>query len=124
MTYLFIIATILNLVLSDVYFTSASQFTALTGTLFLFLTVVVFYFELLQSDVLLNLKRFLPMYISIGILIFNLCLTPVDIFSEYFAPENPFYNQLRANVYLYGNIFLYSTFILGFLICRKKKSSY
>jgi hypothetical protein len=122
--YIFIIATIVNLFLSDVFFEGISQFTALSGTLLIFLTVVIFYFELLRSDVLLNLKRFLPLYISIGILIYHLCVTPIDIFSEHFTSENPFYNQLSVKINLYANIFLYSIYILGFIICSRERRSY
>jgi hypothetical protein len=124
LTYIFVVASVVSLFIGDVYFTGYSQISSIIGTLLLFLTVVVFYFELLKSDVLLNLKRFLPLYISVGILIYHLCITPIDIYSQYFAPENPIFNQLRANVYLYTNIFLYSTFILGFILCSRENRSY
>jgi len=124
LSYLYVLSSIVNLLFTDIYFKGYSQFTTITGTLLLFLSIVVFYFELLKSDELLNIKRFLPLYISIGVLIFYLCITPINIFSEYFGGENNFYIQLKANVYLYANIFLYSTYILGFIICSNEKRSY
>ncbi|MCW8981918.1 MAG: hypothetical protein OQJ83_11085, partial [Altibacter sp.] len=84
---------------------------------------VLFYFELLRSDMLLQLKHFLPLYISAGVLVFNLCVTPIDIFSEYFK-NNTFLVELKVYVYLYANIFMYSSFIIGFIVCSKKKRSY
>ena len=125
--YLMILYLFLSLgylFIDDVYFHGISDFASITGTLLLVFSVIVFYYELLKSDVLLNLKHFLPLYISVGVLIFHLCITPIDIFSEYYDVRNTFYVQLKANVYLYGNIFLYSTYIIGFLVCSSKKTFY
>lgn len=103
------------------------KFVIIMGTLILLLSVLFFYFELLRSDLLLQLKHFLPFYISVGVLVFNLCVTPVDILAEYFSggEENDLFIKLHVNVLLYANIFLYTSFILGFVICsRTKKFSY
>ncbi|MBT8262320.1 MAG: hypothetical protein KJO05_05825 [Bacteroidia bacterium] len=120
----FSVAAIINLIFSGVFFVSDAQFTLLIGTLILIMSIIMFYFELLQSDLLLQLKRILPMYISVGVMVFSLCVTPVDIFSEYFSEGNDSFVVLRNNVYLYTNIFMYTTFIIGFIICSKEKTSY
>lgn len=119
----FIFSSILSFFITDTFFTSYSQFVSLVGTLLLSISIVLFYFELLRSDMLLQLKHFLPLYISAGVLVFNLCVTPIDIFSEYFK-NNTFLVELKVYVYLYANIFMYSSFIIGFIICSKKKRSY
>lgn len=116
--------SILNLTFSDVFLKGYSHFSTMAGTLLLILSITLFYFELLKSDVLLNLKHFLPLYISIGTLIFYLCITPVDIFSRYFKLKNYFFVYFKLNIYFYMNIFLYSTYIFGFIICSRKKKSY
>ena len=118
----FIVSCILNLIFSGIFFTADAQYALLIGTALLVLSVILFYFELLQSDLILKLKQFLPMYISVGVMVFSLCVTPVDIFSKYFSAGNDVYVSLRSNVYLYTNIFMYSIFILGFLICARKTS--
>ena len=108
-------------------FQVTSNFVMIMGTLLLLMSVLSFYFELLRSDLLLQLKRFLPFYISVGVLVFNLSITPVDILSDYFSggEANELFIKLHVNVLLYANIFLYTSFILGFLICsRTKKFSY
>ena len=117
------VSALLNLVFSGVYFESNALFTILVGTLLLIVCIILFYFELLQTDLILKLKKFLPMYISVGLMVFNLCVTPVDIFSEYFSEENTFFVKLHNAVYLYTNIFMYSLFAIGFIICSRKKTS-
>jgi hypothetical protein len=108
-------------------FSSTSNFVMIIGTLLLLMSVLSFYFELLRSDLLLQLKRLLPFYISVGVLIFNLCVTPVDILSDYFSAThgNALFVKLHITVLLFANLFLYTIFILGFLICsRTRKFSY
>lgn len=121
---LFIIASTLNLIFSDTFFTTVSVFSTLTGTIILVLAIFLFYFELLNSDKLLSLKYYLPIYISIGALVFNLCITPLDFFLQYFNPDNDLFVIISTKMMLYTNIFMYSTYILGFIICSKKKKSY
>lgn len=123
----YLIVSIGIYVITGNLFRVTSNFVMITGALLVLMSVLTFYFELLRSDLLLQLKRFLPFYISVGVLVFNLGVTPVDILSDYFSggEENELFIKLHANVLLYANIFLYSSFILGFLICsRTKKFSY
>ena len=120
---LYLIVSISIYAFSNNIFKVTSNFVIIMGTLFLLLSVLFFYFELLRSDLLLQLKRFLPFYISVGVLVFNLTVTPVDILADYFSggEENELFIKLHVNLLLYANIFLYSSFILGFLICSKTK---
>lgn len=125
LSIIFVLTSILYLFRDGVYFEGWSKYTTLMGTLMLFVSIGLFYFELLRSDIILKLKRFLPIYISIGILIFHLCVTPIDLFSQYFNQDNSIFVKLRAGVLLGGNIFMYSLYTIGFLICsRKTNSSY
>lgn len=122
----FLISSILIFIFGGTFFKGFSPYLTIAGTLLLFFSVVFFYFELLRSDLLLQLKRFLPFYISVGVLVFNLCVTPIELFVQYFNLEggNESFVTLRSNVLLYANIFMYSIFIIGFLVCSKKKKYY
>ncbi len=123
----FLISSISVFSFTDIFFKGYSPFVSIAGTLLMFFSIVLFYFELLKSDLMLQIKRFLPFYISVGVLVFNLCLTPIEILNEYFNLENgnKLFVTLRSDVMLYVNIFMYSIYTLGFLICsRKKRSSY
>lgn len=120
---LFVLFSILVFIFSQNFFNGYSPYIVIVGTLMLFFSIVLFYFELLRSDLLLQLKRFLPFYVSVGILVFTLCITPIEIFIQYFNLEggNKLFVTLRSNVLFYGNVFMYSVFTLGFLICSVKK---
>jgi len=123
LTSLFIITSIINLALTDVFFKFESQYVNLTGTFLLMFSIILFFFQLLKSDHILNLKRFLPIYIAIAVMLFFLCVTPLTIYSEFFRTStgNQLFVNLHVRVLLYSNIFMYSFFILGFIICSKTK---
>jgi len=117
----YVIIGILILIASDTFFIKDSIYTNTLGTILLLFAIILFYFDLLKSDKIINFKRYLPIYISIGVLGFNLCTTPLSIFSIYFERINELFVNVKINIYLFANIFMYSTFILGFIICSKKK---
>lgn len=120
---LFVISSVVNLVLTDVFFKFESQYVNLAGAFLLFFSIVLFFFQLLKSDHILNLKRFLPIYIAIAVMLFYLCVTPLTIYSEFFTTStgNKLFVDLHVRILLYSNIFMYSFFILGFIICSRTK---
>jgi len=115
----FLFFGVLNLIFSDIFFNKSSVFISITGTIIVLFSIFIFYFDLLKRDEILDLKRYLPIYISIGALVFNICVTPSDIFSQYFNSNNDLYIKLSGLILLVANIFMYSTFIIGFLVCAK-----
>lgn len=121
---LFLVIAVVSFTISDTFFTEDSKFVNLVGTLMLLLSVIMFYFELLRSNLILNLKKFLPLYMSFGLIVFYLCVTPLTIFSQYFNAENDTFVNLQVQIILYSNLFMYSVFILGFISCSRKKKFY
>lgn len=121
----FIFASILYLLLTDVYFIAHSDFTFIVGSLIVLTSIGVFYWELLKSDEILSINRSIHFYISVGALVYHLGFVPLVIYSRYYILEtNPEFVKIYVFI-LYGiNYFLYSLYILGFLICSRKKRSY
>lgn len=105
------------------FFTSYSIYTELIGCLLVLTSIVIFFFEVLRSDLILNIKKMLALYIAVGVFLFQLCTTPIFLLSDYFRTStgNYLFIELQINVVLFANIFMYSCFTLGFLICSRKK---
>ena len=118
----YILASIGYLYVTDTYFIETSHFSNIAGTFLLLVVNILFYFQLLKSDTIVNLKYFLPFYISIGVLIFNLCIIPIDIYSEFYSGKSILFSKFKHIIYLLLNLSMYSLFILGFIICRREKS--
>lgn len=97
----------------------------ITSSLLVFMTILLFFLNLLKSDKIIDLKRYFPFYVALGYLLFLITTTPIDIYINYYKIIiNEMYVILRASIYLFINLFLYSILTLGFILCFRKKKSY
>lgn len=116
---MFTIGGIINLFLSNVFFTAYSAFTSFVGTVILVTVILFYYFEILKSNRVLNFYRIPAFYFSVGILIWHLTVTPLFIYNHYFTLKSPEFIQLHVFVLHLANLILYSSFILGWITCSK-----
>lgn len=121
----FFISSLLNLYMSDVYFNAVASYTFIVGTIFVLISVAFYYFEILQSDLILTFHKSISFYISIGALVFHLAVTPLLIYSKYFKmSKSPEFVELHRIILYSVNIFLYTCYIIGFIVCSRKNKSY
>ena len=108
------------------YFFKSDTYVIFFGTLLVLISLFVFFYEILKTDIILKLKTHLPFYIGIGILAFYLCTTPMLIFDKYFdtTTGNLAFVKFKTSIILISNVFMYSCFTIGFLICSQKKKSF
>jgi len=85
------------------------------GELFIVLTIMIYYAELIKSDSILNFKNSLFFWISIGVLIFNIGIIPVLVIAELID-----YQCIFRYIILGLNIVMTLSFITGFLISKKE----
>ncbi|MEP2935303.1 MAG: hypothetical protein ABJM06_06270 [Gilvibacter sp.] len=116
---IFIITAVLNLIFTDIYFLGISKYTYITGSIFLLISILVYYFELLKSDSLLHFNKSLTFYISVGLLIYYLCITPLFIYGNYYNSDS---GDAFIKFYLYtlacANLVMYGTITAAFLLCK------
>lgn len=122
---LFTISAILNLILSGIYFTSYSAFSAIGGTVILVLYIGMFFYQILKSNRILDFYKDLAFYIAIGALLWHVSITPLFIYNKFgimnTSPEFVnFYKILLSAM----NAFMYGSFAAGFLIVAKKGRSF
>ena len=118
---IYVIIGVIVLFVTDIFFIGHSIYTETVGTILLLIVIITFYFDLLKNDEIIGLKRYLPIYLSIGLLFFTLCTTPLSIFSQYFKSENELFVYVKAYASLFANVIMYLTFTIGFLISAKNK---
>ena len=122
---LFLVASILEIIFYGGFFIKLMPISTILGTLFVFLSIALYYMELLKSDQILQVQKTLPFYISVGALIFHLCTTPLFLYSSYFSNSiDPGFVSLYKQVIFGSNYLLYSIYIAGFLICLRTKDPY
>lgn len=120
-TVAFTLAAILNLILSGIFFTSYSAFTAICGTVILVLWIGLFFYQILRSQRILNFYKDLAFYIAIGALIWHVSITPLFIYNKFgimnTSPEFVNFYKILLSVM---NAFMYLSFAAGFLIVSQK----
>lgn len=117
----FVISAILNLFLTDVFFYRSSNYTYIMGSLILMFLIFVYYFELLKSDRILDFYKSLPFYISVGLLLWHVTITPLFIYNKYFTIASPEFIRLHSTILKISNVFLYGVYIFAFIICTSIK---
>jgi len=121
----YIIFCIMNLSFSGVFFDTNSTFNAVIGTLLLVLYIIYFYFQMLQSEKILEFYKTIPFYVSVGALVFHLIVNPIFIYEQYYSNTvSPEFVRIFLTILTIVNIFMYSCYTIGFLICYKKNNSY
>lgn len=120
----FIITSLLNLIFSGVFFKSPALYSLILGTLLLLIFIVYFYFQVLQSDKILDFYKVLVFYISVGALVFHILVNPIFIYGEYYSEESPNFHEIYRSILTFANIFMYTCYVIGFIICYKKNKSY
>jgi len=120
---LFFFSAFFFLFLNNNFFKGFSPFTLIVGSGMVLLSILFYYYDLLKSQSILYIQKSLPFYISVGAFVFHLCTTPLFIYSIYFREHiNPGFTKLYISVIYFCNIVLYISYIVGFSVCRPKKS--
>jgi len=86
-------------------------------------SIFLFFFDLLKSDRIFILTKYLPIYIAVGVLVNNIALTPMAIFSQYFIFNNELFINIKAAIVPIVNVIMYGLFTIGFLKCSKNKNN-
>ncbi len=116
----FFITTIINLIFSNIFFETISSYTYITGSILLMISIVFYFMEIMNTDEILYFKKTLPFYIAVGALLFHLSMTPLFIYSRYYSnSRSPEYVSIYRLILTLANVFMYSCYSIGFLVCFK-----
>jgi len=120
----YIITCIVNLVLSDVFLNAFSSYTEVVGSILILFAIILYYFQMLYSDAILNYTKMLPFYISLGAMLLSFVLTPLVIYGRHFdVDRSPEFVELYKTLLVGTNVLVYLIYTIGFIICLKKKDS-
>ncbi len=117
--------SVLNLIISDFFFSKISSYSFIVGSIFLLISVLYYFFEVLQSDNILIFKSSFAFYVAVGALVFHLCVSPLVIYSIYLTEaSNPVFVKINVYIFTIANIFMYTCYSIGFVVCSKENKSY
>ncbi|MFT5847883.1 MAG: hypothetical protein ACJARX_001378 [Psychroserpens sp.] len=105
---------------TDAFFAKSLPYTFIFGTVSICVYVILYFIELMRSEEILSFYKLPSFYISIALLIWYLCVTPLFIFDSYFHAMNTKFVEFRGQFLLIINIFTYLCFAFGFWYSLKK----
>lgn len=106
-----------------VFFQGNNPIIDLLSTFILLTNVGFYYFDILKSGKILNFHQDLRFYISVGITIWCLCISPLKIYGDFFSLKNPYFIEVDTTVLRYFNVFMYSLFTVGFYLDYKAQTA-
>lgn len=114
--FIFQVTVIIDLIYSGIFFIAYSAYASVGGTLIMVICIMAYYYEMLKSDKILHFYKNLVFYVSIGVLIWYLVVTPLFIYSKYFTMASPDFVEMYGLIIIVSNVFMYGMFITGFII--------
>lgn len=108
-------------IVTDAFFVKSLPYNFILGTLAICIYVILYFVELLRNDQLLTYYKLPAFYISIALLLWYLCVTPLFIFDSFFYAMNTNFVSFRRSLLLTINICTYSCFTFGFLYPLSKR---
>ncbi|WP_156888609.1 hypothetical protein [Christiangramia echinicola] len=110
----YLIIAVLNMYLSDDFFTGDLMLNDMLGAFLIVLSVFFYFFDMMISDKVLTFYKNLFFYVAIGVTISYLVRVPISIYGAYFNERNDAFLELFYDLVRYTNIFMYSMFAMGF----------
>jgi hypothetical protein len=121
---LFLISAIMYILTHiESFFSSQLVFITIFGLCLILLSVVFYFIEILLTNRILTFYRSLNFYISATLLIWWLVTTPLFFFNIYFSAADWNFVFLNWQIYLFANIFMYSSFTFALIWCRPQNNS-
>ncbi|MFD1292872.1 hypothetical protein ACFQ5N_03395 [Lutibacter holmesii] len=112
-TYIVIVA--IDVIFIENFITEGLINIMIIGSLFVVISVMLFFVELINRDEILEIQNSLIFWISIGVLLFNIGFIPIIIIAEFIA-----YRGVFSYIILTLNIIMSLCFITGFLVSKKE----
>ncbi|AEH02134.1 hypothetical protein [Lacinutrix sp. 5H-3-7-4] len=81
-----------------------------------------YFIEILESNKVLYFSKSLYFYVSVTVFLWWLIVTPVVFFDKYFITEDIHFIKLKRCIYIFANIFMYTTFSFGLIVSTPDKN--
>ncbi len=115
MIIVYIIFYICNVLFLQKTLHTFQSYSIILESIFVVISSIILFFELLNSDDILKMNKLLLFWISIGLLLFYVGILPIIIMSSFLK-----YSGLFDYIILLLNIIMYGCFITGFVVSKKE----
>ncbi|WP_335729183.1 hypothetical protein [Psychroserpens sp.] len=105
---------------TDAFFVLGLPYDDILASVIVSIYVISYFIELMNSEYILQYYKLPSFYISVALLLWYLCVTPLFIFNAYFREVNADFVIFRYLLLLFINICTYLCFAFGFWYSLKK----
>lgn len=119
-TIFFIVFSFVYFTFTDAFFLMGLPYEGILASIIVSVFVILYFVELISSEYILEYYKLPSFYISVALLLWNICVTPLFIFNEYFRAVNTYFVDFRGLVLLIINIFTYLCYAFGFWYSLKR----
>lgn len=102
----------------EIFMTSHPKIYQFLGLLATFICITLYFIELLKTDSILHIFKTFGFYASFGLFLWWLIITPVIFFDHYNTISDWSFVNLKRQIFLFANIFMYTTFIFALVFCK------
>jgi len=110
----YIIFIILNHFLRQDYYHTFQSYSSIYFGFFVVIAIVSYFVESLNSDKVLYAKKSVLFWVSLGLLLFQVGIIPINIFGELFN-----FSGIYDYILLTLNFILYGCMIIGFMVSER-----
>lgn len=112
---IFVTLFLISALFSQNYLSYIFKNNIILGKVLMIVVIMIYFTELLKSDMILNIKESLFFWISIGVFIYSIGFIPVFVVAEYISYQGAF-----RYITIGLNIVMSLCFIMGFLISKRQ----
>ncbi len=118
-TVAFIFSSLLYMLFyTEMFFNSPSSFIMVFSSLLITLIIILYFVEVLNSNRIIAFYKSMNFYIATPMFIWSIILTPLVFYDMYFNTSDWNFILLKWQIYLFTNIFMYTSFTIGLLITK------
>ncbi len=121
---IFLILALTKIILNwNDFFNRSFPLISVMGAIIIILCSIFYFIEILKSDKVLDFYKSLNFYISLAIFIWWLIITPLVFYDMYNSDKDWNFVILKWQIYLFANIFMYTTFTIGLIVSKPENSN-
>lgn len=117
---LYIVFSLCYYTFTDAFFVFGLPYDDILASVIVSIYVICYFIELMNSEYILQYYKLPSFYISVALLLWYLCVTPLFIFNGYFREVNTDFVIFRYLLLLFINICTYALYTFGFWYSLKK----
>lgn len=122
--YIFVIISVIQILTCwDDFFIRSFPLISILGAIIIIICVLFYFLEVLQNEKILFFYKSINFYIASAILVWWLIITPLVFYDLYFTKGDWDFVILKWQIYLFANIFMYTTFTIGLIVSKPENNS-